>query len=319
LVSSAKIAVLAPIAIPIAPQAQGRRWLTKWRFTKRGVSHSPAKIPFLPSLHVPHFYVIDPHGGGNEKAEPAFHGMCEAFGPVPGYESTIDAKAHLVALGDEDEFMPFRVGLPVFADLLGGEELLEAHGDFLLRCDSSVAALSILKVHDARFLIDQGDFSRGQDGVAEMTGMDALEFTINESELETFPLILSRKAEAHHDTTVSETSLVVNVGGMTGLFRGACDFHDALVEIDLPNLGDAICGSTVPAVADGPGEIAVLFALKGIVKKKGPLFEPGFVIAAGDANRAYKGKDEQRSEDGIFHRIYRVSSIISGNFVTAIP
>ena len=75
----------------------------------------------------------------------------------------------------------------------------------------------------------------------------------------------------------------MDMSGVPGLFRGAGDLHDALVEIDLPDRRDTIGGGTVPTLSDRLGEIAVFISIKGVVKDERATLEPDFVISEGRA------------------------------------
>lgn len=66
---------------------------------------------------LPDLDVVNPHGGADQKAKPAFNGMCKAFRLPLEYRGTVNARAYLFALGHQSQVVPLRVGLPGNAGL----------------------------------------------------------------------------------------------------------------------------------------------------------------------------------------------------------
>lgn len=144
--------------------------------------------------------------------------MGEAFGTMMGDEFAIDAEAHFIAFGDESEIMPLVVGFPGATDLLGLQQGIEISGNFLFPIKKALSAIADLQIHDAGFVIDEGDARLSKDAVAEMTRVDTRSLTIHKTQLKRFPGIESGKLEADDDTAIGEARLMMDVGGVLGFF-----------------------------------------------------------------------------------------------------
>ena len=100
---------------------------------------------------------------------------------------------------------------------------------------------------------------------------------------------------------IGEAGLVMDVGGVSGLLRGAGNLQDALVEISLFDRRDTIRRGAVPAFADGFGEISVLLTLERVVKKESALLQPGGIPAVCSASGAGDQCNESDEAKGEFH------------------
>ena len=95
------------------------------------------------SANHPDLHVVDPDGVVHQKAEPALHRMREAFRAMLREQLVVDAQAHFIALGDENEFVPFGVGFIGNIDALGLQQCFQISGDLLLLRHRVVTALAI--------------------------------------------------------------------------------------------------------------------------------------------------------------------------------
>lgn len=207
----------------------------------------------------------------------------------------VDAEAQFVAFGDESEFVPFGVGLVGDGEVFGFEEGFEIGGDFLFVGDGVVTAFAIFEVHDAGFLVGESDAGLGEDAVAEVAGMHAWSFAIDKAELEGFVWVEAGEFETDNGATVLEAGFVMDVGGVFGFFGSAGDFEDAFIEVGHFDVGDAVRGGAVPAIADGFGEVAILLAVEGVMEDEGASFlEPGGVFAWGGG-----GDEGGEAEDAV--------------------
>lgn len=138
-------------------------------------------------------------------------------------ELAVDAHPHFVAFGDEDKLVPFFACLPRGGNLFCLQKRFEIGGDFRFRGEGFVAAFPVLEIHDAGLVIDEGDAFLTEDRVAEMTGVNAFHLAVDETKLEGFLLIEPGKLETNHNPAILKTGYMMNVGGMSGLLRGAGD------------------------------------------------------------------------------------------------
>ena len=135
------------------------------------------------SLHFPNLHVINPHGVWHQKAEPAFHWMSKAFRVMTGEHFAIEAEAHFVAFGDENQFMPFSISFPGDDHLLGVEQGFEVSGWLFFAGQIIFAAFAVLQIHDAGFVINQCDAALAENPIAEMSGVNAFRLTVHEAKL----------------------------------------------------------------------------------------------------------------------------------------
>ena len=92
--------------------------------------------------------------------------MRKAFGAMMGDDLAIEAQAHFVAFGDEDEVMPLMVGFPRNGVLLGLKQGIEVGRELLFPREAFLSALANLEIHNACLVIDQLDAVLGENGVA---------------------------------------------------------------------------------------------------------------------------------------------------------
>lgn len=74
------------------------------------------------SMNFPDFDVVNPDGGGDEEAEPAFGGVREPRGAVGEERRSVHGEAHLIPLGDEHDFVPVGARSPRDTALFGLQE-----------------------------------------------------------------------------------------------------------------------------------------------------------------------------------------------------
>ena len=110
--------------------------------------------------------------------------MREAFGTVMRQKLAIEAESHLVAFGDEDEFVPGGVGFPRNGELLRLQKRVEICGQFLFPIQILLSASTNLQIHHAGLAVTERDAAARKGAVAEMACMDALHLTVHKTELE---------------------------------------------------------------------------------------------------------------------------------------
>ena len=75
----------------------------------------------------------------------------------------------------------------------------------------------------------------------------------------------------------------MDVGGVAGFLGRTGDFEDAVVEVGLSDLRDAVGRGAFPAVADAFESVARYFAFEGVMEQQGALrLKPGRVVRGGE-------------------------------------
>jgi len=87
-----------------------------------------------------------------------------------------------------------------------------------------------------------------------------------QSRAEYLRLAKAREAEANHRATIGEARLVMNVRRVLRFYRSTGYLEDAFIQVCHLDVWHPIGRRAVPAVADGFGEVALLFTLEGVMK-----------------------------------------------------
>jgi len=146
--------------------------------------------------------------------------------------------------------MPFVVGLPRHRLLFGLKKSLEVWGKRLLSLQKFGTARDDFFFVNARLVVPQHHVIRIENGVAKVTGVDALHFAVDVTDGKCLPLVQAGKPKAQSGPTIGESGIVMDVDAMPRRLAIAVDLEDALVDIRLSNLRRAISRSAFPTIAD---------------------------------------------------------------------
>jgi hypothetical protein len=102
-----------------------------------------------------------------------------------------------------------------------------------------------------------------------MPGEGLRRLAVNEADGERLRLALARQLESDDRAAVLEAGFVVDVG-LVPRRGSAHDLQHAAIEVGLLHVGHPVGRGTVPAVADGRGEVAILLTVEGVFKDQRP-------------------------------------------------